>query len=115
MVRKAVLNDVPDIYELVESYAKKGVMLHRPSSEIRRTTLIPVFCNGKPLRRLRLAYAPEDMGEIRSLAVKEGATGKGIGTALVNACINEARQLRLKRSSPSPTRLIFSSKGALKR
>lgn len=99
MVRKAVLNDVPDIYELVESYAKKGVMLHRPSSEIYDGIRdFFVFLNGeKPTGACALHICSEDMGEIRSLAVKEGSTGKGVGTALVNACIEEARALGLKR------------------
>ncbi len=128
MVRKAVLNDVPDIFELVESYAKKGVMLHRSSSEIydgirdffvylfpdpRHLARVPrqplpvamLRGNGVPAQGERellsgacaLHVCSEDMGEIRSLAVKEGATGKGIGTALVNACIEEARALGLKK------------------
>ncbi|MBI5969561.1 MAG: N-acetyltransferase [Deltaproteobacteria bacterium] len=115
MVRKAVLNDVPDIYGLVESYAKKGVMLHRSSSEIYDGIRdFFVFLSPSPLSSpprgeevrpqeellcgaCALHICSEDMGEIRSLAVKEGSTGKGIGTALVNACLDEARALGLKK------------------
>ena len=34
MVRKAVLGDVPAIYEIVEAFAKKGIMLHRSETDI---------------------------------------------------------------------------------
>lgn len=93
------MNDVPDVCELVEFYAKKGVMLHRSSSEIYDGIRdFFVFCNGeKPSGVCALHICSEDMGEIRSLAVREGSTGKGIGAALVNACIDEARALGLKK------------------
>ncbi|KJR41952.1 GCN5-like N-acetyltransferase [Candidatus Magnetoovum chiemensis] len=39
----------------------------------------------------------EDLGEIKSLAVRADKQRKGIGAALVNSCINEAKQIGLKR------------------
>jgi amino-acid N-acetyltransferase len=39
----------------------------------------------------------EDLAEVRSLAVAEDQGGKGIGRQLVQACLDEARQLGLKR------------------
>jgi amino-acid N-acetyltransferase len=38
-----------------------------------------------------------DLAEVKSLAVAEAAQGGGIGSALVRACIDEARSLELER------------------
>jgi amino-acid N-acetyltransferase len=39
----------------------------------------------------------EDLAEVRSLAVREGQMGRGIGTKLVEACISEAIVLGITR------------------
>ena len=39
----------------------------------------------------------EDLAEVRSLAVAAGQEGQGIGRRLVETCLEEARQLGLKR------------------
>ena len=102
MVRKAVLDDVPAIHGLVEGYAFQGVMLHRPISEISEG-LRDFFVYGDEdgvlgAAALHICSSDSgDMAEIRSLAVREDALRKGIGTALVTACLNEALSLGLKR------------------
>lgn len=44
-----------------------------------------------------LAVLTPELAEIRSLAVHPGAGGGGIGKALVDACVEEARRLGLRR------------------
>ncbi len=44
-----------------------------------------------------LAVLTPDLAEIRSLAVRPSSGGKGIGRALVAACVDEARRLGLRR------------------
>lgn len=44
-----------------------------------------------------LAVLTPELAEIRSLAVRPDAGGRGTGRALVNACIEAARQLGLRR------------------
>ena len=39
----------------------------------------------------------EDLAEIRSVAVAESSGRKGVGTQLIQACIEEAREIGLKR------------------
>ncbi len=104
MVRKAVLDDVPAIHGLVEGYASEGVMLHRPISEISEMLRdFFVYSEGEDgdvlgAAALHICSSDSgDMAEIRSLAVREDAVGRGIGTALVTACLNEALSLGLKR------------------
>ena len=39
----------------------------------------------------------DGLGEVRSLAVREDATRRGIGRKLVQSCLDEARELGMKR------------------
>lgn len=112
MVRKAVLNDVQSIYDIVEAFAKKGVMLHRPAADI-CDSLRDFFVyedNGVILGTCALHICSGDMGEIRSLAVRESHTRKGIGTKLINACLDEARSLGLKKVFALTYKTVFFHK-----
>lgn len=99
MLRKAQIHDVKDIQKLLVVYASKGDMLSRSLSELYES--IRDFYvyeeDGKLLGTTALHIVWEDLAEVRSVAVDENATRKGIGTKLVRACIDEARQLGLKR------------------
>lgn len=44
-----------------------------------------------------LAVLTPDLAEVRSLAVRPEAAGRGIGQALVHACVAEARRLGVRR------------------
>ncbi len=44
-----------------------------------------------------LAVLTPELGEIRSLAVRPDASGRGVGRALVDACVDEARKIGLRR------------------
>ncbi|AAR35437.1 N-acetyltransferase [Geobacter sulfurreducens] len=99
MLRKAQIADVKDIQKLLTHFASRGDMLSRSLSELYEA--IRDFYvweeNGVVLGAAALHIMWEDLAEIRSVAVSEDAGRKGIGTMLVQACIDEARQLGLKR------------------
>lgn len=100
MLRKAQINDVKDIQKLLTTYASKGDMLSRSLSELYealRDFYVEVDEDGRILGAAALHIVWEDLAEVRSVAVAENAGRKGLGTTLVNACINEARELGLKR------------------
>lgn len=99
MIRKAVIDDVTAIHSIIEEFAKRGVMLYRPASDIcERIRAFKVYEEGGVILGIcALHVCGADMGEIRSLAVKEGSTRRGIGTMLVKACIDEARSLKLSK------------------
>jgi amino-acid N-acetyltransferase len=44
-----------------------------------------------------LAVLTPELAEIRSLAVRPATSGRGVGRALVKACVEEARRLGLRR------------------
>ena len=99
MIRKAKIADVKDIHKLIEVFANKGEMLHRPLTDI-YDSLRDFYVyeeKGVIIGGCALHICWEDMGEIRSLAVSEEAGGKGIGTVLVNACLDEARALGIPK------------------
>lgn len=99
MIRKARIADVKDIYKLIETFANKGEMLHRPLTDI-YDSLRDFYVyeeKGVIIGACALHICWEDMGEIRSLAVSGEAGGKGIGTFLVNACLDEARALGIPK------------------
>ena len=98
-VTKARIGDVPQIHKLVNDFANRGDMLPRALSQIYenlrdyfviRDGDIVIGCAALHVNWM-------DLAEIRSLAVDEGKQSVGLGAALVNACLDEARSLGLSR------------------
>jgi len=99
LVRKAVLADAEAIHAIIEAFSRKGVMLDRPVSEIldKIRAFFVYEVEGTIVGISALHICSDDMGEIRSLAVRSKFTRKGIGTELVKACLEEAAELGLKK------------------
>jgi len=99
MLRKAQIQDVKDIQKLLTFFANRGDMLSRSLSELYEAIRdFYIFEDeGRLLGTAALHIVWEDLAEIRSVAVSEDAGRKGLGTELVQACIDEGRQLGLKR------------------
>lgn len=99
MLRKAKISDVKDIQKLLTNYASRGEMLSRSLSEL-YDSLRDFYIyedQGKILGTSALHIVWEDLAEVRSVAVAEDAGRRGIGSQVVSACLEEARQLGLKR------------------
>lgn len=99
MIRRARIPDAKAIHQLLIGYARDGLMLSRSLSEIYEAIrdFYVYEAGGEVLGTVCLHICWEDLAEVRSLAVAEGQEGRGIGRQLVEACIEEARQLGLKR------------------
>jgi len=99
MLRKAQIKDVKDIQKLLTYFASHGDMLSRSLSELYEAVRDFYICenDGRLIGAAALHIVWEDLAEIRSLAVAEDAWGKGTGTRLVRACLDEAIALGLKR------------------
>jgi amino-acid N-acetyltransferase len=99
MLRKAQIKDVREIQKLLTYYANKGVMLSRSLSELYESVrdFYVLEEGGKLMGACALHIMWEDLAEIRSVAVAEDAGRQGIGTRLVQSCLDEARALGLKK------------------
>ncbi len=99
MVRKAFVRDVDAIYGIIDSFARAGVMLYRSNAEIYAAIRdFFVYEEGGAVAGVcSLHVWGPDIAEIRSLAVGSASSGRGIGRALVQACLDEARGLGVKK------------------
>lgn len=99
LVRKAKLKDAVAIYQLINLYAKDGLLLPRSLSSIYENIRDFWVCelNGQIVGCSALHVVWEDLAELKSLAVRQEHRGMGIGKALVDACLKEAKELGIKK------------------
>lgn len=99
MIRKAEIEDIKQIQNLINYFAKQDLMLPRSLNELYENLRDFWVCKeGKNIVGCcALHVSWQDLVEIKSLAVKKHNQGRGIGNRLVSACINEARTLGAKK------------------
>jgi len=100
MLRKAKLKDAEEIYSLINFWAKRKRVLERSLNYIYEN--IRDFWVYEKNKKIIGACALhiigwQDLAEIKSLVVKKNHQNKGIGKQLVKACINEAKELGVKK------------------
>lgn len=98
-IEPARIADAPAISALVGFWADRGEMLHRPVNEVYEAIRdFKVVRRGETLVACgSLHIMGSDLAEIRSLAVAEDAQAKGLGAALVAACLEDARTMAIDR------------------
>ncbi len=99
MIRAANIDDVKRIHELVNSYAERDKMLPRSLSQLYETLrdFLIYEEGGKVFGCCGLHVVWENLAEIKSLAVDESRQKQGIGKDLLEAALNEARRLKVKK------------------
>lgn len=101
MIRKAKVSDVKGIYKLLSAFSDSGKILPRSLSEIYDNLRdYSVYCSGDQetaVGACAIHVSWEDLAEIRSLTVEEEFANKGIGKALVEHCLAEAKELGVGR------------------
>ncbi|MBP7216898.1 MAG: N-acetyltransferase [Candidatus Omnitrophica bacterium] len=99
MIRKATIKDIPQIQGLINHYARQDIMLPRSLNELYDN--IRDFWvaedRGKVVGCCALHVSWDDLVEIKSLAVQKNKQRKGIGQALVSACLKEALEIKARR------------------
>ncbi|RUS48753.1 N-acetyltransferase [Cohnella sp. AR92] len=97
--RKALPADVEALHELIQGYAAKGIMLPRSREALLRhiDSFFVAEEGGKLIGCGSLFRLGADLVEIRSLGMAEGYKGKGLGTMIVNALIEEARAMKIPK------------------
>jgi len=98
VIRKATLRDAESIHRLIRHYAERRFLLPRTLGQVCEN-LRDFFVCDKAGRIVGCGalHLWSDLAEIRSLAVIESEWRRGIGTALVRACLEEARSLGVGR------------------
>ncbi len=98
MLRKARIQDVTPIKSLINGYAEKGEMLPRALGELYDSLRdFHVYeVDGEVVGVAALHLGWEGLAELRSVAVRQDYLGRGIGRALVKACLDEAGELGVK-------------------
>jgi amino-acid N-acetyltransferase len=99
MIRKAEMGDVKDIQKLLTNFANRGDMLSRSLSELYESLrdFYVAVEDERLMGTAALHIVWDDLAEVRSVAVSEEVGRKGIGSQLVQACINEASQIGIGR------------------
>ena len=97
-VEKAKIADVTQIHQLINEFARSGEMLARPLSELYEDIrdYFVIKDSDKVLACAALHVCWSDIAEIRTVAVSPDSQRKGLGTLLVKACLEEARELGIK-------------------
>jgi amino-acid N-acetyltransferase len=92
--RKATLDDVETLYQLIEGYAKQGIMLPRSRDALARQigTFVVAEVDDEIVGCGSLFRLGPELVEIRSLGMSDGYKGYGIGSKLVDRLIEEARE-----------------------
>ena len=99
MIRKARVGDVAEIQKLIMAFAEKNEMLPRSVGDLYEC-LRDFYVyeeDGKILGCGALHVVWEDLGEVKSVAVREECRGRGIGSKLVAKCIEEMEVLGMGR------------------
>lgn len=99
MIRKARIEDAKKIHELINGFAKKDLMMPRALNEIYET--VRDFWIGHDKKDNVIGCAAlhivgwNALAEIKSLAVAGKHQRRGFGSLLVQACLEEAADLKV--------------------
>lgn len=94
MIRKAKSEDVKAIYSLLLEGGSNGKVLKRSIRELKAVTksFFVYEENGKVVGCCSLEIYSQKLAEIRSLVVSTAYRNKGIGSALVKRCLDDAKR-----------------------
>jgi amino-acid N-acetyltransferase len=98
-IRNATIKDVKSIHRLINHFAEVDRMLFASMSDIyeRLMTFVVAEEDGKIIGCCAVQVLWENLAEIKSLAGEQAYFGKGVGRALVQGCMDKARQLGLQK------------------
>jgi amino-acid N-acetyltransferase len=92
-IRKASMQDIPALLELINGYAAKGIMLARTEFEMSENMrdFMVAYAGNQLAGCGALHFYSPTMGEVRSLAVAESHKTHGIGRMIVDSLVYEAK------------------------
>ena len=98
-IRNAKISDVSGIHELVNYYAELDRMLFRSMADIyeKLQTFVVAELDGQIVGCCSLEIIWADLAEIKSLAVRKGYQGKGIGRKIIEKAQQKASEIGILR------------------
>jgi len=92
MIRKSLIQDIPDLLSLINGYAQQEIMLPRTEFEMAESIrdFVVAEDDGRLIGCAALHYYTPTSAEIRSLAVAASHHHRGVGRELVLNLQNEA-------------------------
>jgi amino-acid N-acetyltransferase len=116
-VEKARISDAPQIHKLANHFAQEGVMLPRALSEIYENIrdFFVIRQGEKVIACVSLHVYWSDLAEVRGLAVAEEMQNQRLGAQLIEACINEAKELGIPQVFCLTYRASFFERQGFKR
>jgi amino-acid N-acetyltransferase len=98
-IRNATVKDVEAIYSLISQYAQLDKMLFRSKAYIfdNLQMFSVAEVDGQVVGCCTLAVIWSDLAELKSLAVAEKYQNKGIGKALVEKAVEQAKNLGVEK------------------
>ncbi|MEM8784167.1 MAG: N-acetyltransferase [Planctomycetota bacterium] len=99
-LRRARVDDVPQVGAIINDAAEFGLMLPKSHAELYenvREFVVAVDTADRVVGTCGLSIIWADLAEVVSLAVSVEHRGKGLGRKLVAAALDEARSLKIRR------------------
>ena len=115
-VRKALLQDASNVYDLVNSLSTDGTLLKRPFAEICeniRDFTVAESDGGVFLGCGALHFYGPHLCEVRSIVVKPEAKGQGAGGRILGPSSAPARKRRCSSASPANSLRNFNGQEKL--
>lgn len=99
IARKATVEDVEQIQQLISTFAARDLMLHRSLNELFETVRdFSVVADADRLLACSALHVNwDDLAELKCVAVDESMHGRGLGRLVVENCLQEAAKLKLRR------------------
>lgn len=101
LVERAHVEDIEDMYALIRYYVGQGLVLPRTEQSLldrlASTFVVRDEPDGPMKGMVGLELLSRETGEVRSLVVSPAAQGLGYGRDLVDAAVDEAVRLKLRR------------------
>jgi len=97
--RQASEQDIDQLAEIIEGYARQGIMLPRTKEMLRASidSFVVAEADGKLIGCGSLCKLGQDLVEIRSLGISNGFKGQGIGRKLVDTLVAQAKSAGIPR------------------
>lgn len=115
-LKKASLKDIDLMQTLVKPEIEKGIILPRTDNEIATNirSYTTAFFDNELVGYAALHIFAKDLAEIRSLVVKDGLRGHGIGKKLIAKLIEEAKFYDIKKVFALTYQQTFFEKSGFK-